>query len=376
MKLSKLISSLLAVAMMSATFVTNSFAATATGNEKLVIESEKIDWDDDAYEKYVDDYQDDGYAAQYYVKVSVTGVKVSGKGKKKEYTGSSISGVAINHEITTTDNYDISNVNCVSGGSFNVNVETQGSYAAASAIYPSKEGSISESDVTEVMGFIVSLENDKSATIDFEGSLITITDFNNAVAVGNSSTKIYVDADDIVLGTSAPATKLVTNITVSANDMTVGDADQLPTVVVTPSDATDATYTLTSSNTAVATIEDGKIRAVAAGTTTITATAKDGSNVSGSCDITVSDPTPAGTVITVDSVKGMSTDKKAAAWGLKIESFDSNKKYEATFTDGSKTEKMDIPFANVAGELTVQRIIILKSDSAMSDDVTLNVVCK
>ena len=58
---------------------------------------------------------------------------------------------------------------------------------------------------------------------------------------------------------------------------------------VMPEDATDKTVTWTSSNTNVATVDNnGLVTAVAAGSATITATTNDGTNLSASCEVTVS----------------------------------------------------------------------------------------
>lgn len=59
------------------------------------------------------------------------------------------------------------------------------------------------------------------------------------------------------------------------------------TATVTPSDATAKNLNWKSSNEKVATVENGTITALAIGTTNITATATDGSNVSASCVVTV-----------------------------------------------------------------------------------------
>lgn len=57
---------------------------------------------------------------------------------------------------------------------------------------------------------------------------------------------------------------------------------------VLPEDAADKTYTWSSANEEIATVdENGKVTAVAAGTVKITATAKDGSGVKAECDVTV-----------------------------------------------------------------------------------------
>ena len=80
----------------------------------------------------------------------------------------------------------------------------------------------------------------------------------------------------------------------------LNDVDLEPgqTVTLSPQFATDVagkqptntSVTWTSSNTAVATVDqNGKVTSVTAGTATITATATDGSNVSGSCKVTVTE---------------------------------------------------------------------------------------
>ena len=79
------------------------------------------------------------------------------------------------------------------------------------------------------------------------------------------------------------------------------DIDMQPnqTVTLSPKLSTDVAgktptntaVTWTSSNTSVATVDqNGKVTSLTAGTTTITATATDGSNVSGSCKVTVTQP--------------------------------------------------------------------------------------
>ena len=60
------------------------------------------------------------------------------------------------------------------------------------------------------------------------------------------------------------------------------------TATVTPTNATNQKVTWSSNNESVATVgTDGTVTAVSAGTATITATAQDGSNVFGSCVVTV-----------------------------------------------------------------------------------------
>ena len=74
----------------------------------------------------------------------------------------------------------------------------------------------------------------------------------------------------------------------TAINLTVGEATTL-TVTITPEDATNQELAWTSSDTNVATVENGTITAVGTGTATITAAATDGSGVSASCQVIVTE---------------------------------------------------------------------------------------
>ena len=89
--------------------------------------------------------------------------------------------------------------------------------------------------------------------------------------------------------TVTKATVAVTEVTVSPSslEMTVGDATNL-TAAVKPTDATNTSVSWRSSDPTVVQVDStGHVTAVKAGTATVTATAEDGSGVSGSCSITV-----------------------------------------------------------------------------------------
>ena len=101
-----------------------------------------------------------------------------------------------------------------------------------------------------------------------------------------------------VYGYENPTTVNVTGITLSQTEaaMTVGGETLTLTATVAPDDATDKTVTWTSSDPTVATVADGVVTAVAAGTATITATATNGTpddttdDKTATCTITVTDP--------------------------------------------------------------------------------------
>ena len=81
--------------------------------------------------------------------------------------------------------------------------------------------------------------------------------------------------------------KLVSEITLAALAIYVGESKAV-TATVKPDDATNKALTWTSSDETVATVDaTGKVTGKKIGTATITATAQDGSGVSGSCTVTV-----------------------------------------------------------------------------------------
>lgn len=105
-------------------------------------------------------------------------------------------------------------------------------------------------------------------------------------------------------GSGNPGTVPVTGITLDKSSASLLPGDTLSlTGTVTPSNATNKAITWTSSSSQIATVSNGLVTAVAAGTATITATTADGS-YKATCAVTVNNPPPA--VITVgDAVKGL-----------------------------------------------------------------------
>ena len=87
-----------------------------------------------------------------------------------------------------------------------------------------------------------------------------------------------------------PETIAVESVTLDKTAVTleVGGEETL-TATVTPDNATDKAVTWSSDNTAVATVINGKVTAVSAGTATVTATA---GGKSATCAVTVNAPTP------------------------------------------------------------------------------------
>ena len=82
----------------------------------------------------------------------------------------------------------------------------------------------------------------------------------------------------------------VTEITLNKTSATLTEGDEITlTATVKPDDATNKNFTWSSSDPSVASVADGKVKALKAGTTTISAVTEDG-NKTATCDITVVEP--------------------------------------------------------------------------------------
>lgn len=127
-------------------------------------------------------------------------------------------------------------------------------------------------------------------TISGESGGSTTTESTKATT---ESTKTNTDSSTEKTTESSTETQVipVKGITFdqTALTMKVGESGQIKTTV-TPVDATDSSLVWTSSDRTKVSVQNGKITALAAGTATITATAKDGSGVKAECIVTVRTP--------------------------------------------------------------------------------------
>ena len=132
----------------------------------------------------------------------------------------------------------------------------------------------------------VTWKSDKSeiATVDAAGKV-------TAVAAGEAT--ITVTTEDGGKTATCKVTvkpKLVSEITLADLALYVGESKAV-TATVKPDDATNKELTWKSSDESIATVDNtGKVTGKKIGTATITATARDGSGVSGSCTVTVLSP--------------------------------------------------------------------------------------
>ena len=105
------------------------------------------------------------------------------------------------------------------------------------------------------------------------------------------------------------AVKKVTGVTLSETTKTIGIGEEFTlTATVTPNDAADKSVIWASDNSSVATVDEGKVMAVAAGTANITVTTKDGGKTA-TCAVTVSSPN-------IVAVAGVSVDPKEKLLGI------------------------------------------------------------
>lgn len=111
-----------------------------------------------------------------------------------------------------------------------------------------------------------------------------------AISVGTTTiTATTNDGSNLTASCTVTVTpKTVQSITISEEELTLEvDESTILTATVYPQDADDASLTWRSNNAKVATVEDGKITAIATGTAVITVTSNDGSNIIATCQVTV-----------------------------------------------------------------------------------------
>ena len=132
-----------------------------------------------------------------------------------------------------------------------------------------------------------SSDNTSVATVDANGKVTAVAAGSATITV--TTTDGNKTATCIVTVTAAPTIVKVTSIALTRASMTieVNDVVQL-TATAKPDDAADKSVTWSSDHADIASVAtDGKVTAKAVGTATITATAKDGSGVKGTCIVTV-----------------------------------------------------------------------------------------
>ena len=129
-------------------------------------------------------------------------------------------------------------------------------------------------------------------------SVVTVSSNGTVTAVSVGTATITCKANDgsgiqaACIVTVTPSDVKVTSISLNKTSLSLetGQSETLSAAVY-PNNATNKTVAWKSSNTSVATVSsNGTVTAVSKGTSTITCTASDGSGVSASCVVTVTEP--------------------------------------------------------------------------------------
>lgn len=162
----------------------------------------------------------------------------------------------------------------------------------------------------------------------------------------------------ITVKDAAPAEVKVTGITAdpaALTDLDIGATGTIA-VAVAPADATEKGVNFVSGNTDVITVDaDGNYKAVGAGSTEITITAKDGSGVTATVAVTVNAPVP---VAKVKFEKAVKSDKAATGyWVFKVNEGISETLKVTYATEGEELT-LDAPFA-IGGDADVEFAIYL-----------------
>ena len=153
----------------------------------------------------------------------------------------------------------------------------------------------------------ISPDNATTKTVSWSSSNTAVATVNNGIvsATGAGTATITAEAEGKTatceVTVKDPVIE-VTSLTLSKTEteLEVGQEDYI-LARISPNDATDKTVTWSTSNKAVATVADGIIQAVSAGTATITATSANG--LTAECKVTVVAPvTPPAPAIEVSSV--------------------------------------------------------------------------
>ncbi|GFZ34448.1 hypothetical protein CSC2_49740 [Clostridium zeae] len=184
------------------------------------------------------------------------------------------------------------------------------------------QGTIPSSQPTDVVAAVQSgiilgtaqVDSNNQAKIAVKsGSGITLSLYSSTGAKKADLTGTYTvsNSQTTAIGTSTVVSVTSVSLDKTTLSLTTGTSSTL-TATVAPSNATNKNVSWTSSNTAVATVQNGTVTAVAAGTATITVTTQDGSKTA-TCSITVTNPTsgdtyePNGTISSAYTITSGST---------------------------------------------------------------------
>lgn len=184
-------------------------------------------------------------------------------------TAKTTDGTNISKTCTVTVRTPVTGVS-VSPTTLTLNVG--GTYTLAKTISPSGASN---------QNVVWSTNNTAVATVDSSGKVTAIAKGTCTITCTSSENSNYKGTCAVTVNQQA------TGITINPTsvELEIGETASV-TASVTPSNANNRNYTLTSSNTGIATVSNGIITAVAVGSCTITATSSDGGHTA-RCTVTV-----------------------------------------------------------------------------------------
>ena len=172
-----------------------------------------------------------------------------------------------------------------------------------------------------------------------------------------------------------PVLSISIKLNVMECEMTKGETLQL-TATVLPEDATDKSVTWTSSDVAVATVDqNGLVTAVGAGTATITATTVDGSNLTASCAVTVEPNVVLAASIELNQTSASVTEGETLQLTATVMPEDATEKtvtWESSSEDVATVDQNGLVTAVAAGTATITATTIDGSELSASCEVTVN----
>lgn len=138
----------------------------------------------------------------------------------------------------------------------------------------------------------------------------------NFVRIVNGSTRNFIYK--IVLRYDEPETVKVTGIALDKTEVTINEGEKTTlTASIAPADATTKEITWTSDNEAVATVKDGVVSGLSAGSATITATTVDG-EFTASCVVTVNELSKISTIAAIKDILKDGTSNRTKAFDARL----------------------------------------------------------
>ena len=252
-------------------------------------------------------------------------------------TGEAESGTGPTANITIT----VSNV-AVSGVSINpttLALTVGGSSTLTATVSPSNATN---------KGITFSSNNTSVATVDQNsGNVLAIAKGSATITATSKS-----DSSKKATCTVTVSDQLVTSISINPNSLSLepGASSQL-SAVVSPDNAANKSYTWSSSNTSVATVTSaGLVTAVTNGSANIYATANDGSNVKGTCAITVSESSSGSGTTDFDTWTLVSSINELSAGDVIVIADNTSEVVAGQLTTGSRSSYLNSESATFSGD--------------------------